>query len=67
MAEVFKLFPRSPPRFTARDIKRAIKAALSAGLAIGCVRIEPNGAILLVPGKPQDVASSPAPNPWDTP
>jgi hypothetical protein len=49
-------------RFTARDLKRAIKAALAAGLAIGSVRIEPDGAIVLLTG---DVPSSAGPNDWD--
>jgi hypothetical protein len=54
--------PRRQTRFTARDLKRAIKAALAAGLAIGCVRIESDGAIVILPG---DVSSSPGPNDWD--
>ena len=62
--------PRPAATFTASDLTRAIKAALRAGLSIGCVRIEPSGAIMLVPGKPEDAISSttsPPQNPWDEP
>jgi hypothetical protein len=62
--------PRRAANFTANDLTRAIKAALRAGLSIGCVRIEPSGAIMLVPGKPEDTVpfqSSPSQNPWDEP
>jgi hypothetical protein len=62
--------PRRAANFTANDLTRAIRAALRAGLAIGCVRIEPSGAITLVPGKPEDAVSSPSlpsQNPWDEP
>jgi hypothetical protein len=58
---------RRPVLFTAPDLTRAIKAALRAGLPIASVRIEPDGAIIILPGKPEDVAPSPTPNPWDVP
>jgi hypothetical protein len=58
---------RRPILFTAPDLTRAIKAALRAGLPIASVRIEPDGAILIVPGKPADVPTSPGGNPWDAP
>ena len=38
-----------PILFTAPDLTRAIKAALRAGLSIASVRIEPNGAIVILP------------------
>ena len=60
-------FMRRPVLFTAPDLTRAIKAALRAGLSIASVRIEPDGAILIVPGKPADVVPSPGGNPWDAP
>ena len=58
---------RRPILFTAPDLTRAIKAALRAGLPIASVRIEPSGAIIILPGKPEDVAPSPPLNPWDAP
>jgi hypothetical protein len=54
-----------PARFTQRDLVRALKAAMQAGLQLASVRIEPDGAILLIPGTPQVVPSSPGVNPWD--
>jgi hypothetical protein len=51
-------------RFTKRDLVRAVEAVLSAGLQIASIRIEPDGAILVIPGKPPSVPSSGA-NPWD--
>jgi hypothetical protein len=57
---------RRPARFTTADLTRAIKAAVRAGLSIGYVRIEPNGSILIVPSKPDVVATCSRPdNPWD--
>jgi hypothetical protein len=55
---------RRSVRFTKRDLVRAVEAVLSAGLQIASIRIEPDGAILVIPGTPQAVPSS-APNPWD--
>jgi len=56
---------RRPLRFTERDLVRALKAALKAHLPIARIRIETGGAIEIIPGKPEDMAASPAPNPWD--
>jgi hypothetical protein len=60
---------RRPVLFTAPDLTRAIKAALRAGLPIGSVRIEPSGAIVILPVTAEPVAPSPSPvdNPWDAP
>jgi hypothetical protein len=48
--------------FTKRDLMRAVEALQAAGLQVASIRIEPNGAILLIPGEP--VPNS-EPNPWD--
>ena len=55
---------RRPPRFTEADVSRAIKAAQKAKLPIACVRIAPDGTILVIPGNPEPVPIS-TPNPWD--
>jgi hypothetical protein len=55
---------RRSVRFTKRDLTRAVEAVLAAGLQIAFVRIEPDGAILVIPGTPAPVPSS-ASNPWD--
>lgn len=54
-------------RFTQADVKRALTAARKAKVEIAAVRIEPNGAITLIPGTPEIVAPSPQPQPnsWD--
>jgi hypothetical protein len=41
---------RRPVRFTKRDLVRAVEAIRAAGLPIASIRIEPDGAILVVPG-----------------
>jgi hypothetical protein len=55
---------RRSVRFTKRDVMRAVEAIRAAGLAIASIRIEPDGAILVIPGKPEIVPSSNR-NPWD--
>jgi hypothetical protein len=57
--------PRRPALFTVRDLTRALKAAQRAGLPIASVRIEPSGAIVILPGSPVAVAPFPQVNPWD--
>jgi hypothetical protein len=56
-------------KFTAADLARALKAAQKARLPIACVRIDPDGTILIVPGPPERVAVSTerndGPNDWD--
>jgi hypothetical protein len=47
--------PRGPSRFTQADVARAIRAAKKENLSIAAVRIEPDGTILIVPGRPQSV------------
>lgn len=56
--------PRGPSRFRERDIVRVIRAARKANMSLAAVRIEPDGAILVIPGEPEPVAVS-APNPLD--
>ena len=55
---------RRSVRFTKRDLVRAVEVVRAAGLQIASIRIEPDGAILVIPGTPPPVPSS-APNPWD--
>jgi hypothetical protein len=60
---------RRVSKFTAADLARALKAAQKAKLPIACVRIDRDGAILIVPGTPERVAVSSklndGPNDWD--
>ena len=51
-------------RFTQANIARAVKGAKKAKLAIASVRIERDGAIVIVPAEPQ---APPAVNEWDEP
>jgi hypothetical protein len=55
---------RRTVKFTEADVARAIKAAQKANIRIACIRIEPNGTILIIPGTPEPVADSDR-NPWD--
>jgi hypothetical protein len=47
---------RGPCLFKKRDVTRATKAVLAAGLDIARVEIAKNGAIVVVPGKPDQPA-----------
>lgn len=53
---------RRPPRFSQRDLARAIKTFVQAGLQVAAVRIEADGALVIVPGTPAAVLQQ---NPWD--
>lgn len=55
---------RGRSRFTEADVSRAIRAVKREQIPIACVRIEPDGTILIVPGPPQDVQPSEV-NEWD--
>lgn len=55
---------RGRSRFTQADVTRAIRGAVAAKLQIACIRIEPDGTILIVPGNPSD-AHPPEVNEWD--
>jgi hypothetical protein len=52
-------------KFRQIEVARALKAAQKAKVPIAYVKIEPDGSILLIPGQPPTVPSSPSPNPWD--
>ncbi len=39
-------------RFTQADLKRAAAGVTAAGLAIARIEIDPNGKIVIIPGKP---------------
>ena len=60
---------RRPSRFTQADLAKALKAAQKAKFPVACLRIEPDGSILIIPGVPERVATSPKPtdepNDWD--
>lgn len=56
---------RGPSRFTQADLVRAMRAAKIAGIPIALIRIEPDGAIHIVPGNPQSVAASDPSKEWD--
>ena len=57
--------PRGPSRFTQADVARAIRAAKKEKLEIACIRIEPDGTILIVPGTPKFAARSADVDEWD--
>lgn len=51
--------PRAPCLFRESDMRRAIKAAVASGLEIARVEIAKDGAIVVVPGRPdRHVAAS---------
>jgi hypothetical protein len=56
---------RQRRRPTKRELARAVEVLLAAGLQIASIRIEPDGTILVIPGTPPRVPSSPSANPWD--
>jgi hypothetical protein len=47
---------RSSSKFKKTDVTRAAKAVLAAGLDIARVEIAKDGAIIVVPGKPEQAA-----------
>jgi hypothetical protein len=47
---------RRPCTFKKTDVTRATKAVLAAGLNVGQVQIDKNGTIVVIPGKPEQVA-----------
>jgi hypothetical protein len=59
---------RRPCLFKERDVTRAAKAIRAAGLDIERVEITKDGAIIIFPGKPEQVAGEggKADNEWDS-
>jgi hypothetical protein len=56
--------PRRPSRFTMAEVARVMKAARMASYPVKAIRIEPDGAIVVIPGVPEVMPSSEG-NPWD--
>ena len=56
---------RRVQRFTQAELTRVLKAAKNTGLPLACVRVEPSGAIVLVPHSPGAVTSTSMVNEWD--
>lgn len=52
----------APVRFKKDDIARAVAGASKAGMRVGCVRIDPNGSIIIMS---ESAAPANEPNPWD--
>jgi len=51
---------RRPAMFKKTDITRAARGVLAAGLDVARVEINKDGVIVVVPGKPEEPASSEA-------
>ena len=49
---------RRPCLFKERDVTRATKAVLAAGLDVARIEIAKDGAIVVVPGKPEGQAAA---------
>ena len=59
---------RGPCRFTRRDLTKAVKAVVAAGQPVVSVRVEKDGAIIVIVGRADktEAARNAASNSWET-
>ncbi len=55
---------RRPSTFKKSDVIRAMNAVQAAGLEVARLEVRPDGSIVVVPGKPEEMLHPDA-NPWD--
>jgi hypothetical protein len=56
---------RGPPRFTQRDLAKAMKAVAAAGLSVAEIRVDKDGARIVVVGDPGKGEADTGANEWD--
>ncbi|MDP2330403.1 MAG: hypothetical protein Q8M19_06880 [Reyranella sp.] len=57
---------RGPCTFKQQDVTRALRATVAAGIAVQRIEIDREGKIIVVTGKPQEVADEGrGENEWD--
>lgn len=57
---------RGPARFTQRDLAKAIKAVAAAGMSVTEIRVDKNGARIVVGGEPGKGEAVTPSNSWDS-
>lgn len=58
---------RGPQAFRQRDLTKAVRAVLAAGIVVDAVRVEKDGAIVVITGRPGEnkKPKNGALNEWD--
>jgi hypothetical protein len=56
---------RGAARFTQRDLAKAMKAVAAAGLSVAEIRVDKNGARIVVVGEPRKAEADTGANEWD--